>query len=337
MSNMDSNIFIWHKDYIGYKNNSNIYSDVLVNTGSNRKGEWQNAIAVKYVDNLPRVIENINHFINGRKWPHSYNEKYKIFDNLVNNYNSILENVNNEDLTYYDETTCFSMLDAFSFSNSGHNLSEILDYANYILNNNIKNVIIYKGYKDTHNFKLINLLLSDCIFYEVEFDKIYKFKNLIVIRPVFFNILLHEPLIEKLKNIIIEKYSEVYKECKGKKIILMKTHRNKNVMLPMTQFNCEDFLSNLEKKDYLYIIPEDIDVFKLAIYLLFADTIVYSTGSILYTNKIFFNYNAKLVYMCLPEQLNSCTHKELLDNSLVIKTLHKVDNYYEIIEQIENY
>ena len=51
MSSMDSNIFIWNKDYIGYRNNSNIYSDVLVNTGSNRKGEWQNAIAVKYVDN----------------------------------------------------------------------------------------------------------------------------------------------------------------------------------------------------------------------------------------------------------------------------------------------
>lgn len=117
----------------------------------------------------------------------------------------------------------------------------------------------------------------------------------------------------------------------------MKTHRNKNVMLPMTQFNCEDFLSNLEKKDYLYIIPEDIDVFKLAIYLLFAATIVYSTGSILYTNKIFFNYNAKLVYMCLPRQLNVCTHKELLDNSLVIDTLYKVDNYSEIIEQIDNY
>ena len=337
MDSMDSNIFVWNKDYIGYKNNSNIYSNVVVHTGSNRKGEWQNAIAVNYVDNSPRVIENINHFIHGRKWPTSYNDRYKIFDNLVNNYNAILENVNAEELTYYDEITYFSMLDAFSFSNSGHNLSEILDYANYILKNNIKNVIIYKGYKETHNFKLINLLIGDCVFHEVEFDKLYKFKNLVVIGPVFFNILLHEPLIEKLKNIIIEKYSDIYDDCKGKKIILMKTHRNKNVMLAATQYNCEDFLSNLEKKDYLYVIPEDIDVFKLAIYLLFANTIVYSTGSILYTNKIFFNYQAKLVFMCLPQQLNACTHKELLDNSLVINVLHKIHNYSEIIDQIEKY
>ena len=41
--------------------------------------------------------------------------------------------------------------------------------------------------------------------------------------------------------------------------------------------------------------------------------------------------------MCLPQQLNVCTHKELLDNSLVIDNLRKVDNYSEIIEQIEKY
>jgi len=334
---MDSNIFIWHKDYIGYKNDSNIYSDVVVHTGTNIKCEWQNVMAIKYIDNSPRVLENINHFIHGHKWGPEYNHKYKIFDNLFRNYNSILEDVNTENLTYYNQTTYFSMLDAFSFSNSGHNLSDFLNRVSYILYNNIKNVIIYKGYKETHNFKLINLLISDCVFYEVDFDKIYKFKSLIVVRPIVFNILLRQPLIERLNTIIIEKYANVYDDCKGKKIILMKTHRNKNVMLAATQFNCEDFLSNLEKKDYLYVIPEDIDVFKLAIYLLFAKKIVYSTGSILYTNKLFFNYNAKLVYMCLPGQLNSCTHKELLDNSLVINTLHNVDNYSEIIEQIENY
>jgi hypothetical protein len=334
---MDSNIFIWNKDYIGFKNDSNLYMDVIINTGSNKKGEWQNVIAVNYVDNSPRVIENINHFIHGCKWPTSYNDRYKIFDNLVNNYNSILQNVNNEDLTYYDENTYFSMLDAFSLSNSGHNLSEILDFANYLLKNNIKHVLIYKGYKETHNFKLINLLLSDCTFYEVEFDKIYKFKNIIIIKPVFYDVLLHKPLIEKLKNIIIEKYADFYDECKNKSIILMKTHRNKNVMLTDTQFNCEDFLSNLEKKDYLYVIPEDIDVFKLEIYLLFANTIVYSTGSILYTNKIFFNYDAKLVYMCLPGQLTCCTHKELLENSLVLTVERSVNNYEDVISQIENY
>jgi capsular polysaccharide biosynthesis protein len=205
------------------------------------------------------------------------------------------------------------------------------------LKNDIKHVLIYKGYKETHNFKLINILLSECIFYEVDFDKIYKFKNLVVIRPVFFNILLHTSLIEKLKKNIIEKYAGLYDECKNKNILLMKTHRNTNVMLSATQFNCEDFLSNLENKGYLYIIPEEIDIFKLAIYLLFAKRIVYSTGSILYTNKIFFNYYAKMVYMCLPNQLNICTHKELLDNSLVITTTNKVENFSEIIEQIDNY
>ena len=69
-----------------------------------------------------------------------------------------------------NEIHYFSMLDAFAFSNSGHNLSDVLDSVDYIIKNNIKHILIYTGYRETHNFKLVELLLPpDCILYELEF------------------------------------------------------------------------------------------------------------------------------------------------------------------------
>jgi hypothetical protein len=315
-----------------------------VHTGTNVKGEWQNVMAIQFCkDGEPSVIEHVNHFIHGPNWGVVYNNKYKIYDNLVKNYIEILNckqkkqrlNENDNiglDLKYYNDLTYFSMLDAFSFSNSGHNLSDFLNRVDYIIKNNLKHILIYKEYTNTNNFKLLSLLLpADCIFYELEFDSIYKFNNIIVVYPVIMNVLLHERIIHELRTRIINDWSEKLSHLKNKKIILMKTHRNNNVMLTRTQFNCEPFLQELEMKGYIYVIPEELDVFELCIYLLFADTIVYSTGSILYTNKIMFNYDAKLVYMCFKNERNCCTDARLLEKSLIIETDKNVYNLNEIM------
>jgi hypothetical protein len=360
MNYNDYKLFKWNEGYIGYSNSTNLYKDVYINTGTNVKGEWQNVIAVQFVDTGTKIIENINHFIHGPNWGAHYNNTYKIYDNLVKNYIEILnlkkkENIfksrqfrkltfinNNTEinnnssidelnLQYYNDAIYFSMLDAFSFSNSGHNLSDFLNRVYYVVKNNLKHILIYKGYKNTHNFKLLTLLLpADCLFYELEFNSIYKFNNIVVIYPVTMNILLHEPLICELRNRIINDWSKNLSHLKNKKIILMKTHRNSNVMLKRTQFNCEQFLKELEKKGYIYIIPENLDVFELSVYLLFANTIVYSTGSILYTNKILFNYTAKLVYIDIGIH-GACVDPKLLEKSLTIKTDVSVKNYRELL------
>ena len=333
-------LFKWNHEYIGYSNKTNLYKDVYMNTGTNVNGEWQNVIAIHFCkDSEPSVIENINHFIHGSNWGVDYNNKYKIYDNLVKNYIEILnvkksetDDGNGLNLQYYNDTIYFSLLDAFSFSNSGHNLSDFLNRVDYIIKNGLKHILIYKGYKNTHNFKLLSLLLpADCLFYELELNSIYKFNNIIVIYPVIMHILLHEHLIHTLRNCIIDDWSQKLSHLKNKKIILMKTHRNHNVMLKHTQFNCEPFLKELEIKGYIYIIPEDLDIFELCIYLLFADTIVYSTGSILYTNKIMFNYDATLIYMCFKNGMNSCTDARLLEKSLIIETDINIENLKEIM------
>lgn len=113
----------------------------------------------------------------------------------------------------YNDNNYFYMLTPFSFSNSGHNLSIMLDFLCYITENNIKNILIYKNYKNTNNFKLINLLLpNDSNIIELELNTIYKIKNIIIIHPEFYNIFKHRDYISKIINITITTYSEMYKK-----------------------------------------------------------------------------------------------------------------------------
>jgi hypothetical protein len=230
------------------------------------------------------------------------------------------------------------MIDAFVFSNSGHFLSNLLNYSNYIINNNIKDILILKGTKNTHGFKLMDKILpSDCTFYELDISQLYLIKNIIIIPDLHFNIYAHVHLIEKLKNIIIQDYYNTYKDCINKNLILMKTNRNKNILLECTRVNCEEFLQNLEQKGYIYLCPEEEDIFKLCIYLLYANKIVFSTGAILYTNQIFFNDLAKHISVSHHDN-NGCLCGQTKSNikpTLFIK--YNKDNYLNIIEQIDEY
>jgi hypothetical protein len=321
-------IFKWNSN-IGIYNCTNNYNNILVHTGSRIKNEWQNALAFKYINNNLHIIMNSNSYYIEGEHSKEANRLYKMYDNMIKNYldvNQKTKIVNNE---YYNDTSYFYMIDAFAFSNSGHNLSDYLNKVEYILKNNITNIVIYEGYKETNNYKLINLLLPNCTFHELKMDTIYNFTNIIIIPPVIYNINLHDNIICRLRENITINYSDIYNDCKFKNIILMKTHLNKNVMLPSSQFDCPDFINILENNGFINIIPENIDIFKLCIYLLFANKIVFSTGSVLYTNKIFFNKSAKLIYMKMNKKdKDACCGEELINkkNIEIIFTDKKITN-----------
>ncbi len=137
-------------------------------------------------------------------------------------------------------------------------------------------------------------------------ESIYHFKEIIIIEQMIMNIFCHKYLIDELKNIIINKYSMKYEDYKNKNIVLIKSNRNKMVMLPHTQIHCEQLIVELEKLNYIYIIPENYDIFYLVLLLLFAKKIIFSTGSILYTNKIFFNEQSHLYYITHKNDLYTC-------------------------------
>ena len=359
-------LFKWNKKYCGIVKPDNIYNNVFLHTGKLVRGQWQNSICVTDELNEINIIENSNHFIHFVDWGEWYNAAYQIYDNIVKNYTSILNTLANNfniNLTLYNDATdsneklYFYMIDAFSFSNSGHNLSVLLDQANYIIQHNVKDVIIFKGYKEQHNFKLIQLILpNDIVFHEIDFDTIYKFKKIIILFPEIHRIKKHPNLINQICKDILAKYYATYIDCTFKNIILMKTNRNQNVMLKHSQINCENFLQILEKNTYINIIPENIDIFQLAIYLLTAKNIISSTGSVIYTNSIFIDTNisnfifvgkydngdinsAQLTpsYVISPETVSSNNDEDMIkETDNILSNNSKCKSEIDIIKNLEN-
>lgn len=327
-------IFKFSPNFSGNSSESNGYNDVIFHTGSRRTCEWENSIAFKYIDDQPTTITNSNHFLVWDHFDPFHNTMYKIFDNLFNNYNDLIQS---KPLDYsLDSDDCYYwLLSSFTFSNSGHNLSECLDALFYINQNSYKKVLILKGFKESNNFKLMELFAPNVEFIEVDLNSLYFVKNVFIKEPLSANITSHQNIIDELKNKVIDKYSLQYDHLKNKKVILMKTNRNKNVIQPLTQINCEELLVELENRGFINIIPEEFNIFELAIYLLFANTIVYSTGSVLYTNKMFFNLNANLIFMnvcCLGEM--GCSDHAIINLSKRIDFGSRDLNCAEILPKI---
>jgi hypothetical protein len=297
---MDKQINVLNNPNILLKNDNNVYNNVLLHTGNNKNREWNNLIAIN--DNK-EIIKNSNIYITFNTiYPKDFwkyqNDEYKIFDNLENNYNILINNNNNINNTLYDDKLYFMMMDPFTLKNSGHNLSTLLDQAKYIITNNITNILIYKDFKDSNNYKIIKTILpKDVVFYLLDYDTSYYIKNVIIIEQQIANMYLHTDLIQEIINKIQDNYLTNYSDYLSKNIILMKTNRNKNAFVSNTLHNCELFLKELEEKEFINIIPEEDDIFKVIIMLLNAKNIVTSEGAISFTNHIFFNKNSNVIYI----------------------------------------
>ena len=57
MSYNNYNIFNWNENYNGYKNESNLYNNVYIHTGTRKINEWQNVTAVTLRMNLQKLLK----------------------------------------------------------------------------------------------------------------------------------------------------------------------------------------------------------------------------------------------------------------------------------------
>ena len=149
-----------------FSNDNNIYNNVLLNTGSNNIGEWNNQICV--LNETKKIIKFSNSFINDYfSYEPFYvkyqNDNYKIYDNLEKNYKDL---VNSKEMNIiYVKETFFYMINPFIEKNIGHDLSCILNQLSYVLNNDITHIVIMKDYMNTNNFKLIKFMIPGGAFF----------------------------------------------------------------------------------------------------------------------------------------------------------------------------
>jgi hypothetical protein len=83
-------LFGWNNPNIHLTNKDHMYNNIILHTGSVIQGQWENTVCFTQINNELKIIPGSNHFVGGPNWGVGYNSKYKIFDNIVNNYHEIL-------------------------------------------------------------------------------------------------------------------------------------------------------------------------------------------------------------------------------------------------------
>jgi hypothetical protein len=293
------NIYM-HNSTLHYTNPDNIYYCIGISSPSYYENKWHSILAT--TTNDQRVIANSNTFY-WENWQNLkdkwtiQNDDNKIYDRIVYTYHHI-KNTPLKNRKHI-ETECFLMANPYTGVNSGHELSIILDCVDYIRKHNtIQNIILFNyAYKYPNNLNLLKLLLPESKFLFIDFNTVYQFKKIHIIKQELHNITKHQYLVDELKHKIMNRCPDMTK-YNNKKVIMIKNSRNMQVVRTYDQFICERLFEGLHKKGYIIINPEQMDIFDLALYLMNARVIISSYGGILYTNQLFFNLNALIYIMC---------------------------------------
>lgn len=187
------------------------------------------------------------------------------------------------------EEECVSFLNCFLDSNSGHALSHILYCLNYYLQRNLKlKIILYK--KTYASIKsIINLHIEDNKIIFIDSNQTYHFTKLHIPEEHAFNITNFRPLIDNIIDKVINCHLESISKYKGKNIFMVKTKSNS--MRPEDGFEFEP-----SHRFFHYIDPHQTSIYDIILYLHFCKSVTTSFGSIYYTNMIFCNKDAKIIY-----------------------------------------
>lgn len=287
---------------LAYVSPDHQYTNVLLSCPVYHQNKWQGILALQtFPQSSPyKIIINSNSFYwDNKGWQHQ-NGFHQIYDRMIYNYHHMC-NFNREKYCHIHEE-CLLLGNTFTGVNSGHDLSVIMDTVNYYRKHSkqIQKIVILKSaHWFPNNLILLRLLLAEDAnkLLEIEWNDVYYFDKIHIIKADIINLPKHTYLIDELRKKILDAASPTG-WTPNQNVALLKTHRNKNVVTVKNQLTCEKLLTELQKRtDWVIADPELQDILVLCATLMHAKQIVFSHGSILYTHMIFFNPKAKLQYV----------------------------------------
>jgi len=254
-----------------------------------------------------------------------YDSSHKIYSRIDITYKYLCSN--NEDITIDNEM--FLLCNPFSATNIGHDLSILFHRINIYRERGLTIPVVLSEFMLTipRSIEICRLLLPDTEFYMLPSNKIVKFKHLHITSNLVFDIKKHDKIIQEILEKSIQSPTiQNIDDYKNKKVLIIKTTKNKNVLSTNTCFNCDKTIELLiSKYDYVYINPEEMPMVDIILYVHFAQKIVCSYGAILYAHCIFFNPNIKYIYLntlkvppyfLQPEQYTSVNTSIELDTKI---------------------
>jgi hypothetical protein len=257
--------------------------------------------AILAVDTTKRVIPTSNSFLTDNNFVR--NSKHGVIEYDSNH--SIMSRI---EKTYrylqlatpavVIEQPVFMLVNAFSATNFGHDLSILFDRIAYYrsLRLNIPVVVGEIMNSIPRSLEICQLLLPDTEFYYLKNNTPTLFKNIIIPHNTQFYIeknhqLINEVITKCNATSIDEKYM-------NRKIFIVKNNSNKNIVTKSTVFQCIHTMELLTNQyNYVCINPEAMHMTEIVKYLSNASKIITSHGAISYGNAIFFNKNANIYYL----------------------------------------
>lgn len=229
-------------------------------------------------------------FIRNQSGLVSYDKQFTIFRRLEYTYNYLKTNAAAETV----DREMFLLLNPFGASNIGHDLSILFDrIATYKARGYRMPVVVGDVMKlIPRSLEICMLLLPDTEFFFLPSDKIIHFRHIHIHKNVIFDITRHRTTIVKelIEKCIAATPAGDLESFKNKKVIIMKTDLNLQVVTSSTCFRCSNTIRQLESRHgFMYINPEKLHMKDIILYLYFASRIVTSYGAISYAHGIFFN------------------------------------------------
>ena len=261
------------------------------------------------IDDNNAIINNSNSFlsdtnlIGSRRYMKEYDLEHSIFLRIYITHKYLSETP--EDT--FVENEMFLLCNPFSSTNIGHDLSILFHRINIYREQKLTIPVVLSEFMFTipRSLEICKMLLPNTEFYMLPNNKIVKFRKLHITGNVIMDIKKHPHIIREVIESAVMSIPNI-NEYKNRKILIIKTTRNKNVITKRTCFSCEKTIEYLTSKlNYTYINPEIMPMNEIIAYLFSASKIVCSFGAILYAHAIFFNPNINYIFLDVANERRS--------------------------------
>ena len=289
-----------NSDYKSNTNNSTIFNSVKFYFPSYIQNSFHSILALSESN---EVISHSNSFIHDTGIPH--NDAYDTVHGtyVYHRLNITKEYLLNAIPDEYVDGNYYFLVNPFNLTNFGHDLSITLDRIDYYIKNNFDIPLVLPELVKTlpRILEVVQLLLPDISILFIKSDVVYKFTgNCYFSYNEIFNIEKHEYLIKRLVGNIVLDNAEQYK---NKKVCLIKNNRNKYVIMNHNCYIADNFLNSLESRGWIILNPEHTSIKEIAAYLYYSSKILTSFGGISYGNGVFFNKNATIYHLLMPNEM----------------------------------
>ena len=308
------------------------FKDVLWTCPTTPFGHWNAMIGAEDASDKLRVIANSNFFLLAHLTYQAWFDE--IYDTLndIEEAMKILEDHEEEVVRVDGKTHVFA--NSFSATNSGHHLSCIVGYLRQLDGKVPEKIAVLKdSFRVPRVMEILELFIPKQKWIVLEKDTVYKFKEAVFLHNEHLNLPEHKDIVEE----IVQRFSRISPSVEQKspaRIALVKTRGKSVAFQNHNAFYGDKAFGSLCDKGYIFIRPEETLMREIVRMLRHARHILFSTGSILYTNAVFANPRARIYCIELNAERAYGFVQEMKGYTPIRVSSANLDEHMDEIEKI---